>query len=311
MNITSVSATSARPPRSATDQGTIAASAGAGPVSGSPATGPVGDTVQISGESLVLSRLFHGTPVSYTPGDASLASGTIYGFLTASDRATLASMYEYAQAQGTDLLEVDHVAFDLGVYRSTPANIRATTPAAGYDQDGNLLPVAFSAPDEAVATRILTSKAIKDSALPETFLRYELNPGMGGKAASFAFLEQYVYATSTSGSDGATDPAAVLAPRSPEYFRELQVADGSVYSPDQLKRLMAGLPAEPVRPSGDADDTDPAADLAATLARSRADLIAELYDVLTKGRRDDDRRARPIDELAYELLAQRTDTTDA
>ncbi len=309
MNITSVSATFAPQQRIAAGRGTVAA--GAGPAPGSSTTGPVGDTVQISGESLVLSRLFHGTPVSYTPGDASLAPGTIYGFLTASDRATLASMYEYAQAQGTDLLEVDHVAFDLGVYRSTPADIRETTPAAGYDQDGKLLPVAFSAPDEAVATRILTSKAIKDSALPEKFLRYELSPGMGGKAASFVFLEQYVYATSPSGSDGASDPAAVLAPRTPEYFRELQVANGSVYSPDQLKRLMAGLPAEPVRLGGDDDDTDPAADRAATLARSRADLIAELYDVLTKGRRDADQRARPVDKLAYQLLAQRTDTTTA
>ncbi len=307
MTITGVNATLVGQQRISAAQATGPTTTDPGTASSSAITTRLADTVQISGESLVLARLFRGHPVTYTPGDSSLASGTIYGFLTTDDRTALASMYEYAQAQGADLAEVDHIAFDLGIYRSTPPTIRSTTPATLYDQDGTLIPIAFTTQDEAVATRILTSKAVKDSALPEAFLRYELTPATGmRKAASFTFLEQYTYATSPTGADGASDSDVVLAPRSPEYFRELQVAAGTVYTPEQLHRLAAGQPTDPVRPGNDAHDTDHATGLTAALSQSRTDLAATLYDTLLDNQRDTGQHRRPIDELAYELLATRT-----
>jgi hypothetical protein len=261
------------------------------------------DPVEISGQSMMLSRLYHGTIVSYTPGNAP-ASGTVYGFLTATDRDTLANLYEYTQAHGMDPVEVDHLAFDLGIYRSEPPGVvKLDDPGAAYDADGNLMPIAFSGDDEATARRILTSKAVKDSALPEDFLRDELTPLTGtDKATDFAFLEKIVYATSTSGSDGSTDPDAVLAPRSAEYFRSLQLSKGEILTPEQVKRLAAGRPAD--APSFE-DYADRVQGLAGFLRDEDKNVLASLYDTVARQYGPTSPHMKSVDQFARTLATLR------
>lgn len=199
------------------------------------------DSVRVSGQALVTSRLFNGHPMQYTPG-AGPASGTIYGFLTSADRALVADAYEFAQDNGIGLDQVDRFAADLGEYRSTPPGVQADGPPTMYDENLQLIPIKFGDADEAAAQRILTSKAVKDSAVPEDFLRHELTPASGmGKAADFSFVERFVYATSPTGSDGARDPQAVLELRSADYYRSVQAARGEIHTPAELRRLMAGV----------------------------------------------------------------------
>ena len=256
------------------------------------------DTVEISGQSMALSRLYHGTPVTYTP-DAGPASGSIFGFLTSADRDTMASLYDYAQANGIDPIKVDNIAYDLGNYRSSV--VRDDGPATMYDQDGQLLPITFSDSEETVARRILTSKAVKDSSLPEDFLRYELTPATGTpKAADFSFLEQVTYATSGTGSDGATDPTAVLQPRSVEYFRSLQAARGELLTPEQVKRLVAAQLAQP--PSFD-DYADRVKRLAPFLSTGDKDMLATLYAAISDQHGPTSPRLKSVDQLARTLAA--------
>ena len=263
------------------------------------------DTVSISGRGMLSDRLFHGRPVSYTPG-YSAPSGTIFGFLTDADRDTVASLYEYAQTHGIDPAKVDNIAFDLGIHRSAHASDEG--PATMYDADGVLVPIAFSPDDETVAQRILTSKALKDSALPEEFLRYELTPATGiDKAADFHFLEQVVYATSPTGSDGATDPTAVLAPRSVDYFRSLQASRGELLSPEQARHLAAGMPD---RPPSFVDYAARVRTVAPLLADTDKSTLAGLYAAVTARYGPTSPHLQSIDRLARSMaVTHLTDTT--
>jgi hypothetical protein len=196
-------------------------------------------TVSISGRTMMLSRLFGATdpsanPAIYQPGTAP-SSGLIYSFLTSSDRDVVSSLYEYAQANSIDPVNVDHFAFDLGCYRATP-NLSDSVGQMFDSQTGEPLNLEFKNPgDEAIAQRILTSKAISDTQIPHDFLRAQLDPGIkGGHAVDFAFLERIVYASSASGSDGAQDPNAVLAPRPKERLAKLEAA-GTLPSPEQMR----------------------------------------------------------------------------
>jgi hypothetical protein len=207
-----------------------------------------GDTVELSsGQAIMLSRLFHTTDLAatgmYTPGSAP-SSGSVYNFLTAGDRNMLGSVYEYARNNGIDPSKVDDVAFDLGCFRSHPPSSYVDAVGKVFDLNGNSIVPEFSPADEAAARRILTSKAMSDTAIPHDFLQHILNPGVApGHAVNFGFLEQVVYATSKSGSDGATDPSAVLAARPAERFAALQAA-GKVPSPEQMRSQAAGTPAD-------------------------------------------------------------------
>ncbi len=181
-------------------------------------------TDETAGHAIMVSRLFSRIPesVTYTVANQP-ASGSVYNFMTASDRTVIASLYDYAQQNGVALQKVDDLAFDLGGYRMEPAGARPGDFLVGYDESGAAhYGMEYSEAEEATAQRILTSKAIKDSALPEDFLRYKL--AGAGHASDFTFLEEVVYATSVAGSDGATDPTATLAPRPKERFAAMQAA---------------------------------------------------------------------------------------
>lgn len=141
------------------------------------------DNLTISGKALMLSRLFHTDDIYVTPKieystTTRNTSGLVYNFLTASDREILARIYEYASNNGTDLDQVDHLAFDLACYRMAGASggNRDTTGMI-TDNEGRVLISHFSQEDTATAKRILTSDAMKDTAIDREFLLTLMNPG--------------------------------------------------------------------------------------------------------------------------------------
>jgi hypothetical protein len=180
------------------------------------------DTIDISGDALLRSRLFPGLT-----GDLPTAtdnSPSVYKFLTSSDRAVISKLYKSASDSGGDLKQVDALAFDLGAFRSSPPGMDKV--GMTFDESGAPIVYAFSPVDEATAQRILTSKAMADTRIPTDFLRHFLDAGLAGgsHASDFAALEKMVYATSAVGSDGATDPQAVLAPRPAERLTALKAS---------------------------------------------------------------------------------------
>ena len=182
-------------------------------------------SVAISGRAMLLSRLFHtenpnADPKVATSTTTANMSGSVYSFLTHEDRKTLSNLYEYAVANNIDPAKVDGVAFDLAHYRMAGPGGPLDSTGTLFDTNGNPLINTFEPADEAVAQRVLTSKAIKDTGLDHGFLSAVFNPGKTPVHASdFAFLEKAVYAFSRSGSDGATDPnaAPVVRPKKEDF----------------------------------------------------------------------------------------------
>ncbi|HAQ26279.1 MAG TPA: hypothetical protein DCQ80_10000 [Pseudomonas sp.] len=161
----------------------------------------------------MLSRLFNSDgsvePRVEITTTTSNTSGSVYSFLTKSDREMLATVYEYASANGIDPLKVDGLAFDLGAYRMAGPGGPLDGAGKLYDLQGNPIIPEFNAEDEAVAQRVLTSKAMGDTLIDRGFLEAIFTPTKRSVHASdFSFLEDVVYAFSASGSDGATNPDA-------------------------------------------------------------------------------------------------------
>jgi hypothetical protein len=177
------------------------------------------DAVETSGRAIMISRLFHAAPESlYLTPETAGSSGSTYSFLTREDRDAISALYEVAQANGTNLREIDAIAFDLGAYRSTRPEIVRPSPVR-FEADGTPRPAAFSTEDEATAQRLLTSKALTTSALPADFLRARLDPALSeGHATNLGVLERLVYATSPDGD--ARDTGARVPPRPSDYFAE-------------------------------------------------------------------------------------------
>lgn len=89
---------------------------------------------------------------------------------------------------------------------------------------GNPFIPEFNAEDEAVAQRVLTSKAMGDTLIDRGFLEAVFSPTrMSVHASDLPFLENIAYAFSASGSDGATDPSAKPVVRYNEDFPALNL----------------------------------------------------------------------------------------
>jgi hypothetical protein len=203
-------------------------------------------TVSISGKAIMLSRLF-GSDGSVeqkleTATTTSNTSGSVYNFLTRNDREMLSTVYEYANSNKIDPLKVDGLAVDLAIYRMAGAGGPMDSAGKLYDTQGNPFIPQFNAEDEAVAQRVLTSKAMSDTLIDRGFLDAIFSPTrMSVHASDFSFLEDVVYAFSVSGSDGATDPNAKPVVRySAENFSALNVDGQALVSGNEtmLSRLM-------------------------------------------------------------------------
>jgi len=185
------------------------------------ATASPSTQVTISGEAMMLSRLFNtddpnANPVIHYSSEPILQGVSTYSYLNASDRTFVSKLYEYAQQNGIDPLNVDYFAFDVGVYRSTE-HILAHAPY-DYDKQGNPVVRTFNVNDEAIAQNIYTSKALNDTEVNHGFLKFMLDPGWHPvHATDFKFLQEVVFGFSASGE--AADPNAkpVVRPKASDF----------------------------------------------------------------------------------------------
>jgi hypothetical protein len=159
--------------------------------------------------------------------------------------------------------------------------------------------VEYSPDEEATAQRILTSVAIKDSALPEQFLRHNL--AGAGHAMNFTVLEQIVYATSKTGGDGATDPNAVLAPRPRERFAAMQAA-GEILTPEQARNLMKPTSSNT---KGTFDDYAPRIKTFAAFLTTDKKALGSLYAATAEKCGTDSQQMKNVDKLARALATLR------
>ncbi len=235
----------------------------------------------------MLSRLFNSDgsvePKIETSTTTSNTSGSVYNFLTKSDREMLATVYEYASANGIDPLKVDGLAFDLGGYRMSGPGGPPDTAGKMYDLQGNPRIPEFNAEDEAVAQRVLTSKAMGDTLIDHGFLEAIFTPTKRSVHASdFSFLEDVVYAFSATGSDGATDPNAKPVVRyKAEDFPPLKLDDQAVElgSKTMRSRLSGKELAGSVGALGTLSPNENITKLLDLLSDNDKDMLSRLYAI--------------------------------
>lgn len=272
-------------------------------------------TVSISGRAIMLSRLFNSDgsvePRVETTTTTNNTSGSVYSFLTKSDREMLATVYEYASVNGIDPLKVDGLAFDLAVYRRAGSGGPSDTAGKLYDLQGNPLIPEFNAQDEAVAQRVLTSKAMGDTLIDRGFLEAVFTPTrMSVHASDFSFLEDVVYAFSASGSDGATNPDAKPVVRyRAEDFPPLKLDDRTVEagSKTMLSRLLGKDLTGNVGALGALSANEGITKLLDLLSDNDKDMLSRLY-AIAQTRNED---LSKIDNMAlmlgsYRMIGQRS-----
>lgn len=198
---------------------------------------PQQSTVTISGKALLLSRLFksdglYGEPKIDSTSTTANTSGSVYSFLTDVDIDVLSKLYEMATTSGETLEQIDNIAFDLAHYRRAGPGGPIDTTGLIFDKSGQPIISEFNPGDEAIAQRVLTSKAMSDTSFDRGFLLSVFTPGkMPVHASDFSFLEKAVYAFSVAGYDGSTDPDAepVVRPKK-EDFQALVIEPESIES---------------------------------------------------------------------------------
>jgi hypothetical protein len=262
--------------------------------------------VSISGRAMMLSRLFHTSDPNANPSiDSSTTtsnlSGSAYSFLNAGDRQVISKLYEYASSNGIDPLKVDAVAFDLGGYRMDGPSGPSDTAGLLYDLKGNPIIGEFSAPDEAAAQKILTSKAMGDTAIDHGFLRAVLAPTrMPVHASDFGFLQQVVFAFSATGSDGSADPnASPVIRHKKEDFPPIKLST-TTNEGDNTTLLSRLLPDKP-HSNSKAGDFVHSSNFANYLSSNDKDLLGNLYSI---ARKQGDNLTK-VDKLATVLGAYR------
>lgn len=215
--------------------------------------------VSISGEAIMLSRLFMsagpGNVPSYTQLDKSTMTVDPRKFLTRDDRDLLANLYSYAQLQGVDLRYVDDIASDLGMYRKFGSVECNLNDGANYDWEGHALTYSFTAADATTAKAILDSRAIDGSKFDSGFLRYELDPGFSpNHSANFSFLQSMVEHFSSEGASVPQNLAGqfstwtpngqnnFVVETSPEVTLKLPTADNASEAHAQANKGVQNIP---------------------------------------------------------------------
>jgi hypothetical protein len=188
-----------------------APSAVAAPSAVSPAPAQ-GTSVTLSGQAIMLARLFNITDPSAMPPVLSGVNGmdqnhiglSPVNFLTQSDRSLVSNMYGYAKQQGADLRYVDDIASELGNYRQHNDGRMTGNFNSGnnFDLAGHQMTVNFNAQDSTTAASILNGNAINSTQIDQGFLRYTLDPGLGALSdiGSMQFLQQMVTKFSDEGN---------------------------------------------------------------------------------------------------------------
>lgn len=159
-------------------------------------TATQGDSVTLSGEAIMLSRLYGGSekgiPATPLVGSKDVGAADPVMWLNADDRSALSDLYGYAQQTGADLHYVDDIAFQLAYYRQTAGTVVSNwTTNPMYDMEGHRLTSSFSDKDVASAKVIQTNS--NNTKLDKGFLNYILDQGYGqNHIMNFQFLEKFV-----------------------------------------------------------------------------------------------------------------------
>lgn len=158
-----------------------------------------------SGREMMILRLFGGRepPVATPPASAYNLTQNRNEFLNLDDRALIADMYAYAQAEGADLRHVDLLVMSFSTYRYYSDGTELGGGNTGYDGDGYRVTFDFIPQDVATAARILNGSAITSTRLDRGFLQYILNPDHGAfsNIGGIPFLERMVNRFSSEGAD--------------------------------------------------------------------------------------------------------------
>ncbi len=198
------------------------------------------------GHDVLVSRLFYGHEGPERDKTHGLLRETIsvpdVDFLTRQDRYLLSHMYAYAQEQGAHLKYVDDLAWDLADYRRHDDGRVLANSNGGhsYDEQGRQLSFSFTAPNAAIAQRVLGGAAINVTLLDKGFVRYNLDPSIwpyhnGGDPG---FLEQMIL--KFSGTDGEEH---VLDSRFKTYTRDPKIKDKIVHACETIRFQPRGEPA--------------------------------------------------------------------
>lgn len=244
-------------------------------------------TVSISGRAIMLSRLFHSSDSNTNLAVASSTttgntSGSVFDFLTTEDRKFLSQLYEHTNSNGIDPLEVDNVAFDLGVYRRYGPGGPPDTTGLLFDLQGNPIVSEFNPSDEAIAQRILTSKAMGDTEVDHGFLRAIFNPNRTPvHASNFNFLQHVVFDSSAKGGDGAVDPNAIPIVRPKKEDVQPLALDGVTIPNERTLMLSQVIIAKKTSASGSVNSAGKWAS-SNYLHSSDKDLFSQLYSQLQK-----------------------------
>lgn len=186
--------------------------AGKSTASQTAATPAQSTSVTLSGQALMLSRLFNTTDPNAAPPVLSGINGmdknhidmSPANFLTKGDRVLVSNMYGFAQQQGADLQYVDQIALTLGHYRQLNDGRMMSSFNSGnsFDLAGHQLTVNYNAKDTAIADNIQNGNAINSTQIDHGFLRYILDPGYGalGFSGDLEFLKQMVVKFSDEGT---------------------------------------------------------------------------------------------------------------
>lgn len=220
--------------------------AGKSTASQTAATPAQGTSVTLSGQALMLSRLFNTTDPNAAPPVLSGINGmdknhigmNSNNFLTTSDRAVLSNMYGYAKQQGADLQYVDQIAYALGSYRQLNDGRMMGSFNSGnsFDSAGHQMTVSFNAKDTAIAASIQNGDAISSTQLDHGFLRYTLDPGFGALTftGDMAFLQQMVVKFSDEGTvNMALDPKFSTYTPIPINDKVVFTASNEILNPNQ------------------------------------------------------------------------------
>lgn len=171
-----------------------------------------GTPITLSGQAIMLSRLFNTTDPNAAPPVQSGVNGMdqnhigmgSVNFLTQSDRTLVSKMYSYAQQQGADLQHVDQIAYALGAYRHLNDGRMMASYNSGnsFDLAGHQMTVNFNAKDTAIAASIQNGSAINSTQFDHGFLSYTLDPGFGALTftGDMEFLQQMVVKFSGEGA---------------------------------------------------------------------------------------------------------------
>jgi hypothetical protein len=162
-------------------------------------------TLAINGQTLLRQRLFFSAPdVEPTMvRDKKLMNVSTPAalFLTSDDRQLLGDIYEFAQAEGIDLVYADRLGHSLADYRHADEGklILPHNRGKAYDVEGHRVSYSFTDANAAIAKRIRESPSLPTTRLDKGFIAFETDHDYSVLSHShFGFLELVVNKFSAS-----------------------------------------------------------------------------------------------------------------